>query len=99
MEKPYAPPYPFIEVVWDDAASNSETWVEPAAITGLERVITRGWLIKETEAFVALASSVPNEEIENVTVGNTMTIPIGMIVSRRVLKLTTAKPRAGKPKP
>jgi hypothetical protein len=94
--KPYAPPYLFVEIVWDDAASNAETWVTTDAITGPEQVITRGWLVKETDKYVAIAGSVANEAIENETVGNTMTIPLGMIVSRRELKLSSARPR--KPK-
>lgn len=92
--KSYVPPYPFIEVVWDDAASNSSTWVTIAEVTGPEQVITRGWLVKETDTFLSIASSVSNVEIEEDTVGNTMTIPNGMIVSRRALRLSTAKTRA-----
>ncbi|MGZ6199172.1 MAG: hypothetical protein ACXWNL_16170 [Vulcanimicrobiaceae bacterium] len=96
--KPYTPPYLFVEIVWDDAASNSETWVTTDAIAGPEQVITRGWLVKETDKYVAIAGSVANEAIENETVGNTMTIPLGMIVSRRELKLATARPRKRKVK-
>jgi hypothetical protein len=94
--KKYAPPYPFVEIVWDDAASNSATWIEPSDITGPKQVITRGWLVKETDKAVSVAGSVANEVIENETVGNTMTIPKGMIVSRRELRLTTARPRQPK---
>lgn len=92
-KKPYAPPYPFIEIVWDDASSNSETWVTADAIAAPEQVITRGWLVKETETFVSIAGSVANESLEEDYVGNTMTIPKGMIVARRELKLSTARPR------
>lgn len=92
-DKPYAPPYPFVEIVWDDAASNSETWVTADAITAPEQVITRGWLVKETEGYVALAGSVANEELDEDHVGNTMTIPKGMVVSRRELRLSTARPK------
>lgn len=91
--KPYAPPYPFVEIIWDDAASNSETWVTAEQITGPEQVITRGWLVKETDTFVALAGSVANEDLDEDHVGNTMTIPKGMIVSRRELRLSTARPK------
>jgi hypothetical protein len=96
MPATYTPPYPFVEIIWDDAASNSATWVTADEITGPEQVITRGWLVKETDAYVALASSVANEELHEETVGNTMTIPKGMIVSRRELKLSTLRPK--KPK-
>lgn len=90
MTKPYRPPYKFVEIVWDDAASNSDAWVHKDDIALPEQVITRGWLIKEDVRSVAIASSVSNiEEFED-TVGNTMTIPIGMIVSRRELKVSNA---------
>lgn len=91
--KPYAPPYPFVEVIWDDAASNSDTWVNTADIATPEQVITRGWLVKETSTYVSIASSVSNEADHEDNVGNTMTIPKGMVVSRRDLKLTTARPK------
>jgi hypothetical protein len=89
----FSPPWPFIEVIWDDAASNSKTWVTVGEVTGPEQVITRGWLVKETDSYIAIAGSVPNEDLDELTVGNTMTIPKGMIVSRRDLKLLTARPK------
>lgn len=95
----YVPPFPFVEVVWDDAVSNSASWVTTEEIAGPEQVITRGWLVKETAKAVTLAGSVANEAVDNETVGNTMTIPRGMIVSRRELKLTTLKPKKSKAAP
>lgn len=95
MAKGYRPPYPFVEVIWDDAASNSEAWVHKDDIALPEQVITRGWLIKENDRSIAIASSISNiEEFED-TVGNTMTIPKGMIVSRRKITVSNAssKPR------
>ena len=94
--KRYAPPFPFVEIIWDDAASNSQTWVEVGDITGPEQVVTRGWLVKETNSYVCIAGSVANEAIEDETVGNTMTIPKGMIVERRELTLATRKPKTKK---
>jgi hypothetical protein len=92
--KKYVPPYPFVEVIWDDAASNSEAWVHKDDIAAPEQVITRGWLIKEDERSIAVASSVSNiEEFED-TVGNTMTIPKGMIVSRRNIKVANARSKS-----
>lgn len=90
MTKSYRPPYKFIEVIWDDAASNSDAWVHKDDIALPEQVITRGWLIKEDERSVAIASSVSNVEEFEDTVGNTMTIPRGMIISRRELKVSNA---------
>lgn len=92
----YKPPYKFVEVVWEDAASNSETWVIAKEITGPEEVITRGWLVRDETKYVAVASSVSNEDLEEDHVGNTLTIPRGMIMSMRELRLTTAKAKAAR---
>lgn len=92
---PYRPPYPLVAVVWNDAASNSETWVPLSEIAGPEQVITVGFLVKEAADAITIAGSVANEAIENETVGNTMTIPIGMIVDRRVLRLAPARSKKG----
>lgn len=96
MADNYKPPYKFVEVIWEDAASNSETWVKPDGVTAPEEVISRGWLIRDEPKWVGLASSVANEDLEEDHVGNTMTIPRGMIVSMRELKVLTAKPRVKK---
>lgn len=93
---PYKPPYKFVEVVWEDAASNSETWVTTKEITAPEEVITRGWLVRDEPKYVAIASSVSNEDLEEDHVGNTITIPRGMIMTLRELKLTTARARVRK---
>jgi hypothetical protein len=93
MTAKYVPPYKFVEIIWDDAASNSETWVKADGITAPEQVITRGWLVRDEPKWVGVAGSVANEDLEEDHVGNTMTVPRGMIVSMRELKLTTAKPR------
>lgn len=90
-KKPYRPPFPFVEIVWDDAASNSESWTVIADIAGPEQVITRGWLVKQTDKAVSVAASVANEDLHDEAVGNIMTIPIGMIVSRRELTLSTKR--------
>jgi len=95
----YRPPYKLVEIIWDDASSNSETWVAVKDITEPEQVITVGFLVKETDKFVSVATSVSNEDLDEDVVGNTMTIPLGMIVSRRDIVAKTAikkKPRAKK---
>ncbi len=79
-------PYPLVEIVWDDATSNSDSWVHLDDISAPERVNTTGFLVKETEAAVTIAGSVAAYEDSIGTVGNTMTIPKGMIHSRRLLK-------------
>lgn len=91
MSKQYRPPYPFEEVIWDDAASNSESWVHISDVIAPEQVVTRGWLVKETEKAVTLAASVSMQQEFEETVGNTMTIPKGMIVSRRQITVHSKK--------
>lgn len=88
-------PYPLVEVIWNDAASNSESWVHLDDIIKPEQVNTTGFLVKETNEYLTVAASVSNQEEFIETVGNTMTIPKGMIVSRREVKVTNAsrKPR------
>ncbi len=80
-------PYPLVEIVWDDATSNSESWVHLDEISAPARVNTTGFLVKETELAVTIAGSVAADEESISTVGNTMTIPRGMIVSRTALKI------------
>lgn len=91
MSEPYEPPYKYVEVIWDDAASNSQTWVGVKDVAVPAPVITRGWLVRDEPKFVSVASSIANEESESDTVGNTMTIPRGMITSMRELRVTTRK--------
>lgn len=90
MKKGYVPPYKLTEVIWDDAASNSEAWVHKDDMEAPEQVITIGYVIKEDDRAVYIASSVANDEEHEETVGNTMTIPKGMIVSRRNVKVVNA---------
>jgi hypothetical protein len=92
MRKPkYKPPYPLVEVIWDDAASNSETWVTTKDIQPPEQVVTVGYLVKERKRYVCVASSVPNEDCHEDQIGNTMTIPNGMIVTMREIKPGTVR--------
>jgi hypothetical protein len=98
----YKVPYKFVEIIWDDASSNSESWANIKDIAEPEQVISRGWLVKETgepgsiEGYVCVAASLSNEELAEEVVGNTMTVPRGMIVSMRELSVRTTKPK--KPK-
>jgi hypothetical protein len=86
-------PYPLVEVIWDDAASNSESWVHINDIVAPERVNTTGFLVKETDEFLTIAASVSAVEDYIETVGNTMTIPKGMIVTRREVRLVNVRKR------
>ncbi len=87
-------PYPLVEIIWDDATSNSDTWVHVDNISTPERVNTTGFLVKETEIAVTVAGSVAAEEHGVQTVGNTMTIPRGMIVSRREIRVTKSRKKS-----
>lgn len=86
-------PYPLIEVVWVDSTSHPDTWVAIEDIPDPARVNTTGFLVKETAVYIVVASSVSDEEDAIQTVGNTMTIPIGMIVSRTAIKIARARKR------
>lgn len=98
--KPYKVPHRLVEVCWDDAASNSETWVDLKTLEGApELVVTVGFLVKETAKAYVVAGSVANEDIEDETVGNTMIIPKGMVTSFRYVRLETVKPKAKRKKP
>lgn len=100
----YKIPYPLAEVIWDDAASNSESWVSIKDIQPPEQVITIGWVVKDVPSepgqrgYVTIASSLSNEELEEDVVGNTMTIPRGMIVSMRIVRAATLPPKKVKKK-
>lgn len=78
----------FLEIEWTDATSN-DGWVDVGEEIDIEHIVTRGWLIKETEVYVTLAGSIYKKDAK--TVGSTMTIPVGMIVSRRELRITNAR--------
>lgn len=84
-------PYPLTEVIWNDAASNSETWVHLKDITPPEKVNSTGFLVKETDDYITIAVSVSVEQANMDTVGNTMTIPKGMILSRREVRIVNAR--------
>lgn len=87
----YKVPYPLVEIIWDDAASNSETWTTIKDAAPPEQVITVGYLVKERKRYVCVASSVANEDCHEDQIGNTMTIPRGMIVSMREIKPATIR--------
>lgn len=97
----YKIPFPLVEVVWNDASSNSESWVSIKDIQPPEQVITVGWLVLDVpgvHGYVSIASSLSNEELHEEVVGNTMTIPRGMIVRQRIVAMREVKPKVVKPK-
>lgn len=75
--------FDLMEVIWDDAATMAQGW-EPAADIRLDEQIclTVGFLVKETEQHLMIASTVDAE-------GNTngrFQIPRQMVKSQRVLR-------------
>jgi hypothetical protein len=78
----------YLEVVWNDAASH-EGWVDIDGDNEPMQIITRGWLVRETPSYVMLAASL--QMAVATTVGSTQIIPVGMIVSRRELKVLNAR--------
>lgn len=94
----FLPPYSLVEVIWNDAASNPNTWVSLEEIDGHEQVRSVGFLVKDVEGFIALAGSVSNEDVDDETVGNTLSIPRGMVVSMRTLRQGSVAKKAKKRK-
>jgi hypothetical protein len=84
-------PYPLVEIIWSDATSNSDSWVHLDDIATPEQINTTGFLVKEADDYVTVAASVSTQEETIGTVGNTMTIPKGMIVSRREVRIAKAR--------
>jgi hypothetical protein len=87
--------YPFVEAIWDDAASHDDTWTRPQDLSGPERVITRGWLVREDDQAIYIAGSIAYDGTPDDTVGNTMIIPKGMIVARTLLRLSRPRTKTG----
>jgi len=79
---------PYLEVIWNDAASN-DGWVDTSDDTSPIKIISRGWLIKETPTYLVLAAAKHCAE-ESTTVGSTQTIPTGMIIKKRTLRISNA---------
>ncbi|SRR6266403_1430523 len=81
----------FMEIVWEDASSN-DGWSSQSDDHETETVITRGWVVKQTDKSITLAGSVGPTKDD--TFGSTQTIPCGMIVSKRELKVTSASSKS-----
>lgn len=78
----------FLIIEWHDATSN-DGWTSPDADVDVEHIVSAGWLIKETEIYVTIAGSIYRNSPS--TIGSTMTIPKGMIVSRKEVKISNAR--------
>lgn len=76
---------PLVEVIWDDAAADS-SWEEADALNDVpDTVTTVGFLAKETERYLWIAST-----DDGYHTNARMKIPKGMVISRRVLKVRKA---------
>lgn len=86
--------YRYVEVMWDDAVSNSQTWAHLDDIAKPERIITRGWLVVDEPSYVSIASSVCGTDgVYEGVVGNTLTVPRGMIVDMFDISATRKRAR------
>lgn len=82
-------PYPiYMEVIWLDASSE-DGWVDHNTDLSPPRMVTRGWLYHDSETYLVLVNSLSIDDKE--IVGGTNTIPKGMIVSSRKLKVSSAR--------
>jgi hypothetical protein len=78
---------PFVCVHWHDAADKEGTWtphedVEEFA-TSVCLVVSWGWLVRETKAYVTLAADYIED---HATWGRITKVPRGMIVKMEVMK-------------
>lgn len=76
----------FVEVEWVDAVSN-EAWSASSDDMSPSTMVTRGWLIKETDTYIVLANSLHKETKD---FGGTNSIPKGMQLAVRKLKVSYA---------
>lgn len=76
----------FLEVEWVDAASN-EAWSDASDDMSPPTMVTRGWLIKETDTYIVLANSLNKNSKD---FGGSNSIPKGMLLATRKLKVSNA---------
>ncbi len=80
-------PFPIVEVVWLDASTDGQGWeAETDAVVKIPVVMTIGFLIKETEDGLLVASTACEEKTTNARI----VIPRGMLKSMKYVR--------GKPK-
>lgn len=77
----------YLEVEWEDAASN-DGWADKDTDLGPEIILSRGWLVKEHATYITLANTIHKESDHQF--GGTQTIPRGNIVKCRELKVSNA---------
>ena len=69
----------WLVVYWGDIVGVEDPWITGAEAAALEpaRMITAGWLVKDTEDFLVIASTL--EDAEDGHLGNVNCIPKGVI--------------------
>jgi hypothetical protein len=86
-------PFPFdiVWVKWDDAESDYG-WEKTSALAPEEAIAhTVGFLVKETDTHIVVASTMSHDEDEGHTTNNRLQIPRGMVKDIRVIKHGTSK--------
>lgn len=86
-KKVKSPERDFMEVTWLDASSE-DGWIDENTNLEPPEMITRGWLYKNEEKYLVLVNSIVQDG--EGSVGGSNTIPKGMIVSSRKLKVSNA---------
>jgi hypothetical protein len=88
-------PWPFVEVHWSDATSESN-WRAQNDLPQVTGIITRGWLVRTTKVCVTIAASLasmradPGMEVAALDCGEIITIPRGCIVEIIGLSISRA---------
>ena len=78
-------PYPLVEILWDDAATES-CWQDPSLALQDQHVTTIGFLVKETEKYILIASTFAGDHVNA-----SIQIPRAMIVKRRDVTLMSKR--------
>lgn len=74
-------PFPLVQIDWKDAQTTHGWETADEVIVEIPQVITVGFLVKEDEHGVVVASTVGTDRHSNARI----TIPLGMVVSRKDL--------------
>jgi len=78
-------PIPLVEVVWDDAESGNGWEVEIPETLKDRLCLTVGFLVKETENHILIASTISQDVKENLHFNCYLQIPMGMVKSLKKL--------------
>lgn len=76
-----------MEVTWHDASSE-DGWIDKDTDLSPPVMVTRGWLYKDEKNYLVLVNTIRKDMDGGV--GGSNTIPKGMIISQRKLKVSNA---------